>query len=399
MSFMKLISKVMRIIYEVVLSYLCFKGVASMFDRIYVPPTAVIAAAILITLTYISREKLRKNWQLVVVGIVLSGLQVLYPIWPVYRVVLVLIGLAEIISTRFYVMRNRTDLKFTDLILVPVILIIYLYAIGFMYHIPALVHDVSSAALLFALVVFVGHYFDGMYEYVTCTKGLSKKKMDSMLFVNTVIIFVLAAIMTAVIWTNNSFGIDKLVYYIGIFTRFIILLGMKISYYVMAFISWLFGFDKEPNEAPFQLELERDVEESGSLFVIIVTILATIVIVKFGIMFVKYLLGMKNEDDDAAEDETERVTEKEKLKREKKEPKRLFKTNSDKVRKIYRQRVYKYHKDITLDKYKTCDEIKANIYEETSDDIADLTEIYEQVRYGDKEITPELVKKAKSCKG
>ena len=75
----------------------------------------------------------------------------------------------------------------------------------------------------------------------------------------------------------------------------------------------------------------------------------------------------------------------------KKEKKNIF-SSEYKFRKLYRERVLRYKYDIRLDACKTGRDIRDELYKNELDDITKITAAYEEVRYGDKKVTKEMMK-------
>ena len=75
----------------------------------------------------------------------------------------------------------------------------------------------------------------------------------------------------------------------------------------------------------------------------------------------------------------------------KKEKKNIF-SSEYKFRKLYRERVLRHRYDIRLNAYKTVRDIRDELYKNELDDITKITAAYEEVRYGDKKVTKEMMK-------
>ena len=68
----------------------------------------------------------------------------------------------------------------------------------------------------------------------------------------------------------------------------------------------------------------------------------------------------------------------------------------EKVRRMYRAHILGYRYDIKLKETKTCGDICHDIYNETGDDVSELTEIYSEIRYGEKKADRNVIKKISS---
>ncbi|MBD5096359.1 MAG: hypothetical protein HDT40_04995 [Lachnospiraceae bacterium] len=68
----------------------------------------------------------------------------------------------------------------------------------------------------------------------------------------------------------------------------------------------------------------------------------------------------------------------------------------EKVRRMYRAHILGYRYDVKLKETKTCGDICHDIYNETGDDVSELTEIYSEIRYGEKKADRNVIKKISS---
>lgn len=92
------------------------------------------------------------------------------------------------------------------------------------------------------------------------------------------------------------------------------------------------------------------------------------------------------------------VEEKEKFEKKKSSIRTtLFLNDRDKVRKIYKHKILKYKKNkITINNYYSVNEIKKEILNSTSDNLDEVTAIYEKARYSNKDVTKEEVELIKN---
>ena len=67
-------------------------------------------------------------------------------------------------------------------------------------------------------------------------------------------------------------------------------------------------------------------------------------------------------------------------------------SKKERARRIYRERILRYRNHIRLAPNKTCRDIEEELFEQELDDVGPLTDLYEKVRYGDLEVTREVLR-------
>lgn len=136
-------------------------------------------------------------------------------------------------------------------------------------------------------------------------------------------------------------------------------------------------------------------------FLCVVAIVALILLVIYGIFefFKKYMNKNLMDSDEVAEIKKEKKV---KIMKKEREKKSLFSrfnlSNSEKIRKLYFKKMKLYEKKqvIVLKDYLTPEELKQMVESQTKDKIDEITNCYEEARYGMEEQSREKVMKMKA---
>ena len=127
----------------------------------------------------------------------------------------------------------------------------------------------------------------------------------------------------------------------------------------------------------------------------ILFVIALIIATRFMLKAVRFLLVRRNRETDIIED----IPYKNAVKVSKIRSttvKKLMLSNNEKIRRIYKKTVLEYRHDITLKKSDTAGQIETKIKNVSGEEIREITDLYENVRYGTKNADRKDIKKIKA---
>ena len=276
--------------------------------------------------------------------------------------------------------------------------IIYLYGLALDNDIILYTAYIAPAILL--VLHYVMTYLEGLREYVTRTRDVSGLPISKMIQLNTVIVMFILLLLVLSLCMVRIFDTDaawsKLY---AIFTMIVVVVSQVIKI-VAALISGLISGDYESDDetiAAAQQEMTNAAVYATDAmeFILKLFVVAVVVYVAYKIVgyVIKKLSAKRYYADDLVE-EAESIRHE--ITEDNKRKKRFaIRSLSDRARWYYRVRILDFKREIQLDEYKTSHDIEEQIDERGLADVTELTEAYNELRYGDKETDKETVRRMK----
>lgn len=255
--------------------------------------------------------------------------------------------------------------------------------------------------VLLLIAYLINLYVDGLGKYLGTAKNVSGIPLKNIAKTNSLIVGLIMLFLVIVIAVVNSHdwqnlvdiivnGLVSVIKLIGFGILFVFnILKMFFTRMSAGQINDMIGEEMQVNnyaehgQAIFAL--------LKFLFVAAMALFLLMLLIKFVCrLFIRY-----NRLSDIVEDAP--VKKKEKISTEKRKGifSALF-SPEERVRRMYRTHILEYRYDIKLKETKTCRDICRDIYNETGDDLSELTEIYSEIRYGEKKADRNVIKKISS---
>ena len=275
--------------------------------------------------------------------------------------------------------------------------------------------------VLIIFIFLVSLYIDGLEEYLNGARRVSGAPMKQIISVNSLIVTGIITVFVVTIVLGNLLRFDVVLKDVLISLLPILKILVAIIAFVLKFIfSILFGGDTSVTRP--QMSLPEDGEENALgkildlLFITVIIIVSVFLIILFFRWLIRLLLSRQRRRDD--------VTEELKVKRKMKNKKERF-VREDKLkgstpdmvaRRLYKNRVLSFRRYFTPERYSTTKDIKGLIIERPAlnkkyfgkvpekkseideENLELLTEMYEEVRYGEKMPDDSFLKRMKKIK-
>lgn len=255
--------------------------------------------------------------------------------------------------------------------------------------------------VLLIITYLINLYVDGLGKYLSAAKNVSGIPLKNIAKTNSLLVGFIMLFLVIVIAVVNSHDWQNLVdIIVNGFVSVIKLIGFGILFVFNIIKMFLMRMSAGQINDMISEEMQaNNYAEHGQaifallkiLFVAAMAFFLLMLLIKFvGRLFIRY-----NRMSDIVEDAP--VKKKEKITTEKR--KSIFSvlfSPEEKVRRMYRAHILGYRYDIRLKETKTCGDICRDIYNETGDDVSELTEIYSEIRYSEKKADRNVIKKISS---
>lgn len=255
--------------------------------------------------------------------------------------------------------------------------------------------------VLLLITYLINLYVDGLGKYLSAAKNVSGIPLKTIAKTNSLIVGLIMLFLVIAIAAANSHdwhvladiivnGIASVIKLIGFGILFIFnIMKMFLMRMPAGQINDMIG--EEIRENNYAEHGQAIFALLKFLFVAAMAIFLLLLLIKF----VCRLFIRHNRLSDIVE--AAPVKKKEKLKTEQR--KGIFSvlfSPEERARRMYRAHILGYRYDIKLRETKTCRDICRDIYNETGDDVSELTEIYSEIRYGEKKADKSVIKKISS---
>ncbi|SCW48052.1 hypothetical protein SAMN05660484_01225 [Eubacterium ruminantium] len=401
---LKLIRTFFVYIYNTIFIYFILDFLLFFFKQKPFDVTSILVLCTISLISYLLRYKANNNILILFLHILMFIAVIIMPDLIPHKVMLCFGVVYYGVTAMLFLEKGKTIKSFEDLPLAPFAFGIFVYIYGFATHNNLVLARAYTIPLMLFLLHFIILYMDGVREFFDTSKDISKKTANKMLNSNTIIVAGVIFGIVLMIFLANVFGLDE---YLERFLK-----SMKWILFIFVFffrgIGFLFGliFSEEPpsrRKVVEEEEMEELIEGSGNSFYFLVQILVftVIAIMVFIILrrIIKLILARKKEDGDIVE-KLEDVRGKEAAKNGGVFGKfRERFSNEEKFRRLYRKNVIKLNKKNTPSDTDTTFDIRDKIREDVKKDITKSTDIYNEVRYGEKEVDNDTLKRLKKSFG
>lgn len=277
--------------------------------------------------------------------------------------------------------------------------------IFFLYGVYMKSEQLKNASYIVVVLLIITYlinlYVDGLGKYLSAAKNVSGIPLKNIAKTNSLIVglimlflVIAIAVVNAHDWQNLVDiivnGIVSVIKLIGFGILFVFnIIKMFLMRMPASQINDMIGEEMQANNYAEHGQAIFDLLKF--LFVAAMAFFLLMLLIKsVGRLFIRY-----NRLSDIVEDAP--VKNKEKITTEKR--KGIFSvlfSPEEKVRRMYRAHILGYRYDVKLKETKTCGDICRDIYNETGDDVSELTEIYSEIRYGEKKADRNVIKKISS---
>ncbi|MBQ9609548.1 MAG: DUF4129 domain-containing protein [Lachnospiraceae bacterium] len=347
--------------------------------------------------SYLTRRKAPNNFVAFLIHIVCGTAMFFLPIPRGDAIVIAMIIFYQLWESFIYI-RTGKLLILNDVPWPTLLISIIIYAYGYFTHSSLLTTWAYYIPIMLIVIYFLIIYLDGMNKYVESTRDVTGLPISRIVKTNSLIVFVILALLITGILLGNWLDLDAALYKLG--RGILSVIGMIVL--VIRIIGRIIYsiFHTESNEEILSEENEfgdiaglyaRQIRDSSEfVFKLIAVIFVIYILYKFLSWFIRLLMKKRQINGDIIEKADMRI-------RSIVNYNSINKNNTgssreEKLRKLYRESIIFYRYDIRLSQNKTPQEIEKELYDMEIADVREITDIYRDVRYGGENVTKEMLR-------
>lgn len=396
-----------RYLYEALLSSLILIFFMLIFMKTDPDGLAVVWVFVLFAASYLIREWAPNYLWILLLHLIAAGLTILLPVAAAEKGICIVFVLFYLFpESVFYVKRFSHPAPVDDIPWPSVLTVLIIYLFGYMAHSRFLL----SCAYIFMVIMLFCYlfllYIEGLSRYIEQTSDVAGLPLKNIVRINSgavaLILCLLLLILLAGRMVDFSF-IFRLIRDILTGLLRVVLSGLA---WILRLLSGLVSFAPSAAGTPTDIQPDRLYPSvtypAGGVFDffinVSVVILAAVLVYQTGKRIIKRLLTTRAEHPDVVEQaERKKDITQEKLNIGRKI--RKYWSYEDRIRRCYQYTIENFVPDLCLDEYQTCHDIENEIEEKQLGNVKELTEIYEEIRYGNRSADRKLLKRVNHLSG
>lgn len=374
---------VLDVLGEVVAAYIAVMTLNYLFIRQDVGVAVVAALLMISAVTHFMRDNAKNKKTIWSTSAALAMIMGFFPVHPMFRYVLVADVFIQIGMSLHYFDNQKQMMKVKEKIVLFAVITGMSYVFCLVMHNSEYLMRLTIAVILLIILIAVEHYFEGMAEYIECSKEYRGISVKGMLGANIITMLSVSVIMVVIILVCDYLDI------LGIIYR-----GLRwLLYFLLSLISveeGKFVYDPMRWEMPPVKDGETDILDK---LIIAVCVCVVLICIYGMVQIIMAILGRTS----TTGDQVERIKDIEEVLVKEKRKSRFQKMLDprEKVRKYYRKKLRFYQHDIALNSYQSCGELEQAVKDNAQENVEELTRLYERVRYSDDKVTNDMIKQAK----
>ncbi len=348
--------------------------------------------------SYLVREKASNVW-IIILHIVLAAICATLPVELLARVMPAAFLLVYLIPASLLYAGRGGTIKAVDEAPWPQMLACVVFDLyGYAAKSPVLMRVSYIVLLIYLFNYFLCLFMDGASVYLGSAKDVSGLPVRRMVRVNTLLVLGIVFILAlGIFFTRNvdlSQELKSLLSFLVLIIKAIASVVLTFVLLVMTFFGGL-GNGSAVEQTRNNLIQEEDVANSSDfiefLFSAMFFIIAGFILYHLLSMVLRYLLKKRRPKTDIVEVIEKKTDTKTEQYGSKKSVRSPF-SKLSRARRHYKEQVMRYKNEISLTPSKTCHEISNDIASRELGDLAEITEIYEEIRYNDAEVTRPMLR-------
>lgn len=396
----ELFRRILRFLYEVLFSMLLMEFFMIIFVKEKPGISAVLIVLALYFISYVSRERCPNSLILLLVHVIPMIVLAFLPVSIGLFVVSLAIDVYLFDEAFLYMYRNGVLMPVTDLPWATFLISFIIYLYGYYTKTDIIVNSAYVIPVVLIFIYLCSLYLDGLKTYLEATRDVSGLPLGRIITVNTIIVGGILLLLLGV--TVLCRRIDFKVIFMGIGQGFVAI--FRILWLVLSFFGGIISSMITTGRSNLAVHTERYGQEIGAeagklgsmmetVLVVILVALVLYALYKLLAKALKLLLKRHSYQSDIVETVT---PVRKKILREELPKRHLHRlSGEEKIRKMYRNYIFRYRYDIALHARKTTEMIETELSDKQIADVHELTDIYREVRYGGVDADRQLVKKMK----
>ena len=382
------VRRVLRLLYQFCILVLLLNLVFGLFKQPIIRPSIMLYILGMLCISYIARERMSRGISLLLIHVIM-GAATFFLISDIYFKWVIIVVIAEFYFDGLYYLHSNYTLKrISDIPWMSVALGIAITALGIHYNSPDYTRLGYILPIITIIIFLISLYIEGLENYIAKSKTVSGAPLSQIISVNTLIILGIIFIIFLTILLGYLLHFEVA---LEEFLRSILLIIKLIFVVVLAILGFIFSLLTGGRIGGSPVDDLGEVEDKAGLlaniinflFVSAFIIIAVYFTVRFLLFLIRFLISKQDRRYELLEDIS--TKKKKAVVRERiiKEDRLRGSSPAMKVRRIYKRRVKSYKDSFKPERSDTTGDIKKLLdIQETPPD-AELTSIYDAVRYGD----------------
>ncbi|MBQ1328406.1 MAG: hypothetical protein IIY49_10275 [Eubacterium sp.] len=369
----------------------------------------VLVIGIIYLYNYIFREKINKIWQAMLYELLIMVLMIFVPGDIFIKGALAFVGVIAFIGTARFMMKDGKIYPASDMPWIAFIVAFFTY--GFAAYSKK--QDIMTMSISFAIVLFMifllADYTDGLVGYIRSTRDVRGIPIKRIMKTNSLIILCIMVVCLVMLFLGDALGISKwmvsLWHVVVNVLKKIVLIVVTVFRFIASFLGGGSAESAAENYNYKMQQLNLPVDGETDLSIIlnaifrIIFIVGMVVLVIFAFAWIIRFILKRHELNDKIED----VNELNKLDKKERTKGNIFKqvaeylSMEERARRIYKKRILKFEKEYYPSRSSTSGDIKNGIEAAAGEQLPELTELYNAIRYGSVKVDQAYLKKMKNA--
>lgn len=367
----------------------------------------VLVIGIIYLYNYIFREKINKIWQAMLYELLIMVLMIFVPGDIFIKGALAFVGVIAFIGTARFMIKDGKIYPASDMPWIAFIVAFFTY--GFAAYSKK--QDIMTMSISFAIVLFMifllADYTDGLVGYIRSTRDVRGIPIKRIMKTNSLIILCIMVVCLVMLFLGDALGISKwmvsLWHVVVNVLKKIVLIVVTVFRFIASFLGGGSAESAAENYNYKMQQLNLPVDGETDLSIIlnaifrIIFIVGMVVLVIFAFAWIIRFILKRHELNDKIED----VNELNKLDKKERTKGNIFKqvaeylSMEERARRIYKKRILKFEKEYYPSRSSTSGDIKNGIEAAAGEELPELTELYNAIRYGSVKVDQAYLKKMK----
>lgn len=400
-SNIQVLRRLLQLVYEVLFTILLFDFMLIIFVKEQPAWYAFILVISIYLISFIARMWAPSYGLALLLHVLPMVLIWFFPITRGTFIVLAFIDFYILSDAFVFMKRNGIIMPVSDFPWPTFAISLIIYIFGYYTKSNLMTKSAYYIPVVLMILYLILLYLEGLHKYVEATKDVSSLPLKKIVFTNTMIVSMILLLIIIGIACGKWLHIDDAIIWVGkIILEFIRFIASIIAFFwrvVSAFmttgkgqaVSFEMLGETVSNEG--ESNLINSLETIGKLIFLGFLMLGAY---KLFSKIIKVLFMKRKLHTDTIEKiETVKKKKQESFILTREEKKKL--SISDKIRRLYKNKIEHYRFEITLNQKKTAREIEKEITGKEIGDVKELTDIYAEVRYSNKNVDGKLLKHVK----
>lgn len=395
----------LRYLYEVVTAELFMYTFCMIFMRQDPRFVDAIWIAGIFLLSYLIRDFAPNHILLTVGHLVLAGLLVILPGTVWIRTVTGIYDIGYLLPCAVAYAKRGSGLTDMSEPWPSILAGIFVYFASIGMELPVLSNlSYIAVALLMAIYMMI-RYIQGLKRYISQTTEVSEQSIRDIAFINGRVVLFLAVLVLLLMGACRFLDLSG---FVNVLARAFAKVVQTVFGAIV--VIWVFVLTLLTKGGPAATSLDyqdtlneyyQNSVKGYDVFTLILKVFVVLLLIFFLVRILLQVIRFLLKPRSYADDVIELIAEEPNQYKERITNRRIMHrlTAEEQARKIYKKSILRYKDVITLNKRMTCEDIRQEITETEVGNVEGISAIYEQIRYGAREVDNYVIREMKAASG